>query len=216
MHYTHPIDTVKIAVVTAATTEPVTVDDLMQHSRIDGDSEYDLLTRLIKTARQYFENNARLTLITSTFDAFYDGFNHAYSHNFHCTVFYPSNSALVLPKRPVQSVTSLSYVDANGQTQTLTQGTDFVVDTHDTFATLSPATGKTWPQTLAYSKNTVTVRFVAGIGNAAAVPDEYKTAILTHAGHLYDQREAAVVGQTVNVMPYSYQAIMDQAKTVEV
>lgn len=121
-----------------------------------------------------------------------------------------------IPLPPLQSVTSVAYVDENGTTQTLATGKYQVVGTGGwDAAALVPAYGETWPATRGQPE-AVTVRFVAGYGTPgaspddtqAAVPDSIRHAILLLVSHWYQNREPVNVGQSVTDVPLGFGALV--------
>jgi uncharacterized phiE125 gp8 family phage protein len=111
------------------------------------------LVALIKSARQQAETELHRYLITQTLDAYFDTWPAC-----------DGKHKIVLP--PLQSVTSITYLDANGDTQTLAAD-QYVVDAKSQPARITPAYGVSWPS-LREQTNAVTVRFVAGYGAAAS------------------------------------------------
>jgi len=99
-------------------------------------------------------------------------------------------SAIRVPVRPVQSVTSVKYLDADGAEQTLTPVTDYTVHAEEdpSPCLIVPAYGKTWPSTRAVL-NAVTVRFIAGFTGPGAIPPNMRSAVLVLAGHFYTHRD---------------------------
>lgn len=95
---------------------------------------------------------------------------------------------LALP--PLQSVTSIKYLDDNGTEQTLSTD-DYVVDADSEPGWVAPVDA--WPSTYD-TVNAVRIRFVAGY---AAVPAPLVAAALLMVGDLYANREAQVTGETV-------------------
>lgn len=139
-----------------------------------GDPE---LTALIKAARVAAEGYTRRALVTQTWDLKLDCFPHW---------------TIYVPKPTLQSVTSITYVDSNGVTQTLDPSL-YLVDTNSTPARITPVFGGIWPVTR-WQNNAVTVRFVAGYGLAAAVPDGIKAWMIIRIKHLFDNPDAVVMG----------------------
>lgn len=88
-----------------------------------------------------------------------------------------------VPLPTLSSVTSITYVDADGATQTLASNAYRVSG-----QTITPGDAG-WPSTDNVT-GAVTVRFVAGFGNAAAVPAAIKNAILLFVGDSMENREA--------------------------
>lgn len=135
------------------------------------------LTRLIVAARVSAERITRRALVTQTWDLFLDAF---------------PGWELGVPKPPLQSVSSISYVDTNGTAQTLASD-QYLVDIKGEPGRITPAYGLTWPSTRAQN-NAVTVRFVAGYGAAGAVPDGIKNWMLLRIRQLYDNRGPTIAG----------------------
>ena len=131
------------------------------------------LLALITGARQYAEQELRRYLITQTVDAYF--------HKFPDGCFY-------LP--PLQTVSSITYVDLDGVTQTL--DTDqYLVDDVSIPARIEPIYGATWPSTRD-QMSAVKVRFVAGYGTAGDVPECIKLWMRIRIKTLWDQRDQNV------------------------
>lgn len=80
---------------------------------------------------------------------------------------------IVLPRPPLQSVSSIQYVDEDGVTQTLSSSL-YQVSTGDSPAVIEPAYNQVWPATRTSTLDAVTVTYVAGFGDAATdIPAEY-------------------------------------------
>ena len=136
-----------------------------------------LLSRLVTGARTTAERITRRALVTQTWDLCLDAF--------------PAWE-IGIPKPPLQSVTSITYVDTNGVTQTL-PADQYMVDIKSEPARIVPAFGVVWPVTR-WQPNAVTVRFVCGYGVAAAVPAGIKNWMLVRIKQMYENREATMVG----------------------
>ena len=165
-------------VSSAPTSEPVTVDDLKDQSRIDNDDENYLLVGLISGARETVEHMTRRAVLTQTRVLKLDDF--------------PPDAGQVieLPGGNIQSVTSVAYNDADNASQTLSASvydTDFGTTTGT--GRISLAAGQSWPATGDAGLN-VTVTYVAGWATASAVPMSIKRAILLLASQSYRDREA--------------------------
>lgn len=136
-----------------------------------------LLGVLIASARAAAEQHLRRYLISQTLDAYFDGFP-------------KNNGGFLLP--PLQSVTSITYVDVDGATQTLSASL-YSVDIKSQPARITPAYDEEWPDTRVQN-NAVIVRFVAGYGAAAAVPQCVKNWMLIRIKTLWDSRGQIVIG----------------------
>jgi uncharacterized phiE125 gp8 family phage protein len=173
-----------LTLVTAPTVEPVTLAEAKLHLRVDTADEDALIDTLIRAARQYVETFTRRALIAQTWDDKRD--------EFPC-----GDGTIELPIAGVSSVTSISYVDTNGDTQTWSASlyqTDLPSGPKAPFARICPAYAQYYPQTRT-QMNAVTVRFVAGYGTtSAAVPESLKAGIKLLIGHWFMNREAVMVG----------------------
>lgn len=113
--------------------------------------------------------------------------------------------AIEVPLPPLQSVTSLKYLDTAGVEQTL--ATDkYRVDVASVPARITPAYAAIWPSTYAVM-NAVTVRFVAGYGAAAAVPEGIKVGIKALTAHFYEHREP-VGGPPLSKIPLHVESLL--------
>lgn len=177
--------------VTAPATEPVSLTEAKLHLRVDATDEDTLITALITAARQLVEEETWRALVTQTWDYVADD--------------WPEGDALAMPRPPLQSVTSITYVDADGVTQTM-PAADYIVDTYQHRVVL--ADDADWPSDDLYPTSAVRVRYVAGYGAASAVPGPIKQAMLLLIGHLYESREAAIVGTIATELPLGVRALL--------
>lgn len=170
--------------ITAPAAEPVSLAEAKQHIKDVPTSDEGLLALFIAAAREECENMLRRALITQTWEKYLDAFPDAIE------LFYP----------PLQSVTSIVYVDPNGAQQTLAS-TEYVVDDKQEPAWIVPADGKSWPSTRGGVINAVTVKFVCGYGaNETTVPKAIKNWLLLRIAGLYTNRAAVVMESgSVNV-----------------
>jgi uncharacterized phiE125 gp8 family phage protein len=167
--------------------EPLTLDEAKLHLRIvAGDTAEDaLVTSAVQAAREYAEESTGRALVTQTWTLTMDAFP-------------TRGGAIALERAPVQSVTSVKYIDAAGTEQALTAGTDYVVDAASEPARIALAPDAMWPSTQSGRINAVTVVFVAGYGLAAAVPEILKGAMKLHVGDMHEHREETAIGTIVS------------------
>ncbi len=178
--------------VTAPAVEPLTLAEAKDHLRVDHVNEDSLIEPMIKAARQFAEGVTRRALITQTWDWLLDAF--------------PAWE-LSVPKPPLQSVTSITYVDTDGNSQTLA-ASEYRVDNSTEPGRITPAFSKVWPVTRAVT-GAVTVRIVAGYGVAGQdVPGEIRLAMAEHIGHWYEHRESVLVGTNVVKMPLTAERLL--------
>lgn len=157
----------------APSVEPVTTADQKTFMRVDHSAEDSLIGALITAARLEVENYTGLQLITATYVMRMDRFP----------------VQIIVPKPPLQSVTSLAYNDTDGAAQTLTENTDFKADIYRLPGRIVPAVNAVWPTTYG-DLNDVTLTYKAGYGDASTdVPDPLIQAVKMITAHLYEHRE---------------------------
>jgi len=125
-----------------------------------------------------------------------------------CLDAWPTDAFIELPYPPVQSVTSITYTDADGIVTTLPT-TEYGVDTAADPGRVTLKYGKSWPGVTLGTVNPIVVRFVAGYGAAVTVPYLLKQAMLFLVGHYYENREAVTfqTGAPVRV-PLAVESIL--------
>lgn len=194
-----------LSLVTPPLYEPVSLPEAKLHLKIDDDQADDdaLVIGLIQAARERAEVFTGRVLVTQTWDVFFDRF--------------PSSDrvALGLPHPPLQSVTSISYIDTNGQTQ-VWGSANYIVDATRIRARILPAYGGSWPTTRDVIK-AVTVRLVNGYGTDAHVPEGIKQAMRLTLAHWYRTRESVIHGPglTALEMPDSAKALLWSFRVLE-
>ncbi len=122
----------------------------------------------ISGAREYGETVTHRAFITQTWDLKLDGF--------------PCDGVIWLPKAPLISVTSVTYVDPAGASQTWSAAL-YTVDAPSgpkaRAGGVVPIYGEAFPSTR-HQVNAVIVRFVAGYGAASTVPSLLKACLKEH------------------------------------
>jgi len=178
-----------LTLITPPTAEPLTTAEAKTHLRITTADEDTYIAALVLAARQALEELSGRAFITQTWEYALNSFPSA-------TVGNPLG-AIWLPKAPLQPVTSITYVDPDGASQTLGASV-YTVDTRALPGQIVPAYGQVWPDTRAVV-NAVVVKFVAGFGDDAVdVPEPIRHAMRIHVGTLYEHREDVVTGTIVS------------------
>lgn len=197
-----------LTLITPPAEEPITLAEAKLHLRDPVDLEDSLISGLIIAARQKCESWLRRTLITTTWELSLEGFpgcgwipGFPYSG----TQFLERQPVgtlygVELPNPALQSVTSITYLDTAGSTQTLATS-EYLVEV-GTPGRVVPAYGKAWPSTRR-QPGAVKVRFVAGYGDASAVPETIKTAMKLWINQLYEHR-----GDDKSEPPWAIQALL--------
>ncbi len=145
-------------------------------------SEDDYLSELITTARLDVENDTGRRLITQTWD--------------YCPKRWPCENYIKLPFGCLQSVVSVSWKGIDGTVTTLTENTDYLVETNgDQCGKIVLPYQGSWPSGELFPSNPITIRYVCGWATAADVPKNIKQAIKRRAINLYMNRGDDISGQ---------------------
>lgn len=198
MNYQERTDWIEL--VTAATSEPVSLDAAKDHCRITGGEEDALLVSLIGAARDYCQrtDSGRRQYISTTYDWKMDRFG---------------GYRIVLPRAPLQSVTSITYYDSVNTSTVLSSSLYHVATPDDGKGWMQPISGESWPST--YERpDAVTIRFVAGYGSSAGnVPETLRQAMLLLIGHWHENREASLLGTISKEVEFSVHSLLSRNET---
>lgn len=154
----------------------VSVADLKDHLNLaQGDTTHDdkLETYIYAATERVEKDTGGRQIITATYSYSADGFH----------------DCIKLPIRPITSVSSVTYVDTDGVTQTLDQS-DWVFD--ESRREVRPSLGNEFPCTYV-DPSAITVEFAAGYGtDESNIPRLLKAAIMLCASNwFYDPAQEA-------------------------
>ena len=141
-----------------------------------------VVANAIEGAIMKVEQDTDRSLISQTWvmtlDRFPNSFwEHSVRHYDYATIF--------IPKGKVQSVVSLTYIDADGDEQALVEDTDYTITTIGDEARIEPI--NSWPATSSNVNDTVKFTWVSGYGDADTdVPAWTKQAILLLMKEYFD------------------------------
>ena len=180
----------RLALITAPAAEPLSRADLQMHCRLSGaevDAQSDSIIRKLKAAREACERVTGRQLITATWELRLDEFPDGESD------FVVDGEDIVLPLPPLQSVTSIKYLDEDNVEQTLSSSYYVAEPAGPTERSrIVLAEGCTWPSTYE-APGAVRIRFIAGYGTAgSSVPAELLESILDYAAASYVTCEMSV------------------------
>jgi len=175
----------RLSLTTAPLEEPIGLTDAKAHLRVTVDSEDVLITDWIRSARHEAERGTGRALVSQTWTGTMDCF--------------PDSDEIVLPLPPLVSVTSVTYTDPDGDTQTFA-GASYTVDTSGVHGRLYLNYGYSWPS-IRVERNAVSVIFVAGYGDPVDVPEDIRSWMLLRIGQRYEHREGVVVGTIATKLP---------------
>lgn len=169
------------AIVTEPTSEPVDLDTVKSHIRVDWDDEDELIGGYIKAARQYCEDVCGRRFMTQTWDLWIQQ--------------WPAGNRIYIPYPPLISVEYVNYTDSTESVNILDSST-YVVNNAGSLGEVVLRFGQIWTPSVLSPSRPVNVRFDCGYGDAFAVPQPIKQAILLLIGHWYANRESVIIGRT--------------------
>jgi uncharacterized phiE125 gp8 family phage protein len=190
-----------LKLVLDSTAEPVSTSDIKRHVNLPtsfiGDDPWisDAVTAARKLIEQYIPGGR--AFINQTWDLVLDQFPRG-------------DDRIEFPLPPFQSISSITYYDANNSSTTLATS-DYVTHApHSLPGYIKPAYNKVWPSS-SQREDAVTIRFVAGYGSSASsVPMNVRHALKMTVAHWYENREQVVImpgAATVNV-PLGVEALL--------
>jgi uncharacterized phiE125 gp8 family phage protein len=176
----------KFTLVTPPAVEPLTTAEAKTHLQVTFSDDDAYIGGLITAVRKRFEGEIDRAFVTQTWDYTIETFPLILNDR---QLWRRVQNVITIPKAPLVSITSFSYIAPDGSTQTLAEGTDYLKRTGDPGAVYPYPVTRIWPQTQT-RLDAVTIRFVAGYGDNTAVPETIKAAIKLMIGHLYMNRVA--------------------------
>lgn len=172
--------------------EPITLREARDACDISDNFRDSELSLWITEARKIVEHDSRLSLVNQSFAM--------YLHSF------PSRSFFELPVSPLSSVTSITYLDTAGSSQTLSTDV-YKIDTARKPPRVWLKHNQTWPATYTEA-NAVTVTYVAGHGATSAdVPEMAKQAIKFVVRHRMENPDMYAPGVQFE-MPETYHCLV--------
>lgn len=202
-----------LQLVTPPTADPVTLERIKWHNRVGFDDDDQLLLMYMGAARQYVEMRTGLCLMPQTWLLVLDRWPRQDRMEF-WPVAAPLG-AILLPRYPVQSITSVIYTDSDGAPHTVASNT-YVTDLVARPPRIAPATaGGNWPSISLYPVGAIQVKFVAGYATVAQIPPVAIQAISLMVGHWYENREAVTLdARHPTPLPLGVQALIDMLSPV--
>ncbi len=183
-------------VVKIPPTDFISLSDAKRQVQVSHNDDDILLSRLIHQASTYVEKYTGRFLTSQTIAMYLDEFPRV----------------ITVPRGPIQSVESITYVDTGGETQTLDVD-QYRVDKESTYCRISPAFDKSWPSILPVM-NSVEITMIAGYGDVDDVPEDLKGAMLLLVGTWYENRDG--IGNTnVKEIPFGVDNVLDMHRMLD-
>jgi len=185
-----------IKIITAPTSEPITLAEAKAQIRVTHDNEDTYISRLITVARQSAETITGRALAYRTMELTLDVFP----------------EVIVLPYPPVEEVVSIKYTDSDDIEHTLDID-DYIVHT-DMPTKIVPAYNTDFPSVELKPIGAVKVRYKAGYKADGddpefILPEEIKQGILLLISNYYEYREDILSrGHIPKAVPFGVNALL--------
>ena len=160
---------------------PVSLDEVKAYLYVTSTDDDSLIQRTIFQAAAFLEGRYKCAIMSQTWALYCDGFYDAR---------YWIENAIQIARAPFGAVSSITYVDSDGATQTLAAD-QYRVAANGIYARIEPAYSVTWPTTRAVIA-TVTVTHTAGHSTQADVPYVVHQAVKDFCDSIYNHRGAGM------------------------
>lgn len=169
----------------------ITIDQAKEHLRVEHDEEDALITSLIASAFRYIENRTgqvfeKREAAVMVVDQLPEG-----------------SGGVELDYTPVREVTELAYLDPGGAPAVMMAG-DIYVDRRGVYPVIYPAANGVWPE---HRRQRGGVQITVSAGYEY-LPEDVRAAVLLIVGHLFENREAAVVGSVSSELPMGVEMLL--------
>jgi len=175
----HPVINSLVETV-AATETPITISEAKKQICLEIGDDDVLIGTMIEAVTKMAEVELNRSFVDTTWEMKLDKFPRGH---------HRKNRVIRPTRSPLSSVTSITYIDDDGVSQTLAT-TEYSVDTAREPGRITEAFDKTWPDTRDIP-NAVTITFVAGYGDKENVPENIKAASKLLFADQYENREAS-------------------------
>lgn len=185
--------------IAPATGAVVTLEQAKHNCSIDDDDHDTVLADLIAQATDYCQERTDVSLLTETWQMTLDAF--------------PRAKWIDIPRWPLQSIESVTYIDTNGDSREIAPEQFAVRIDHNGRGRVALKNWAAWPTT-ARTPDAVAITFRSGWPAAANVPPQWSRIVLMLVTWWFEQREAGVVGTITGQAPFGVEALLRSAAGV--
>ena len=170
--------------------EVLTLAEAKAHLRLDGADEDDLLSSLIRVAREHLERTTGLCLLTQSWRLYLDSLY--------------EEGVIQIAKGPVQAIESVTVFDADGVASSPSLEGHVLDGASRPARLLLPS-----PLRAGRAVNGIEIDFTAGYGDSAAdVPETLKRAMLTHVAQMFSCRGVVAPDEQPALIPAGYDRLV--------
>lgn len=180
---------------------PVSVDEVRDMRGLTHSLDDAKIKRAIERASETVEGRVRRAMATATWRMKLDYWP--------CVTDANPWGSIEVKRPPLQSVTSIAYLDADGVSQTWSSS-NYIVDTDSEPGRISLAYGASWP-TVRSVPLPITITYIAGYTSAELIPAVLHGPVAHLALHLLENPEPILTGTISSELPLHVQAMLDAA-----
>lgn len=175
-----------LALTTPPATEPISTTDAKSHLAVTSSDDDALIDAYVASAREALEQRTRRAFLTQTY-----------------TLTLPAfvSKPILLPRPPLQSVTSVKYYPSGGGAQaTLVEDTDYRVNAAGLFGCVELVEGTSWPAT-SNRHDAVEIIYVTGYGASGSnLPASLLHAIRLQLSEMFEPQHSDKRTTAINAL----------------
>jgi len=191
----------------------ITTADFKTHARIYHSQDDTYIDTLIVSSTQAIEHATRRAFVNRSFIyTLVDFPSPGFPSSIESTG--SANGEIILPRSPMSSITSIVYNNTSSVATTLIENTGYYSYSINGVGRIVAPSSTAWPQVEDLGRPAVTITFIAGYGSSASsTPAALRHAVMLMATHLYENRQPVNIGNTVNDIPKTVDALIAQYHT---
>lgn len=204
--------------VVAPASEPVSIDEMREHLRLDTTVDDTYLSDLVMGAREYVEQEIRKALIEQTWALFLDAVPRFDNLGWwdgirDGAISMKSPRFIELPISPLVSVDHIKYYDDEDNATTWAVS-NYFVDTSSTPGRVGLRTGGTWP-VFTRPLNGLEIQYKAGYGSLSSdVPSSLRQSVKIIAADWYENRETTQMGRISDKIEATVSYLLERYKVM--
>ena len=180
--------------------EPVSIDEVKAHLRVDGNNEDALIASLVLTSRLHIETALGLAMMTQQWQLVLDT--------------WPADAIVKLGIAPVQAINEVRVIDKDGAA-IVVPSSSYTLEVTGRPARLV-AGDHAWPSP-GRKAGGVQIDFTAGFGaTPEAVPAPIRQALLLLVTHWYEHRDPIEIGAPATAVPQAVSHLLHAYRSVRV
>ena len=180
---------------TPPSVDPVSVMEVKNYLRVDGNSEDSVIESMIKAATVILEDYCDTKFIEQTWLEYHDCFPFKEKNEWWDGVkeiavseLYSSLPYIDLMLGPIKSYIGLKTYPDSGISETF-DPSNYVVDTSNAFGRIALKMGSVWPTTILRKVNGIEHEYIVGLSpDQASLPHNIKQAIFVFIARMYEKR----------------------------